>query len=141
MKFNPNSNFNIILGLDYLLHGIEDETKTHKSIGIKEYPNYSTWRLTSRISFSPSTAFFQVAKEGGITAGRPRMIQTGDLDSPTSLIDRQAMFKWALEKRGGDLETIVDLDLEQIRQNRIQAEEELEQLKKNLEKKIEKEKE
>ena len=133
IKYSFFSRFNLLLGLDILLIGKKNESNASKAV--LNFPNYPTWRINSRISFTPSTAFFTVPKKGGVSEGRAKSANTTNIaESGGSLIDRQAMFKWALEEQGGALEA-VDIDLERIRRERKEAEAELEKLKKKLEKK------
>ncbi len=131
-----------IMGLDVLLVGSE-ETSDPNWIGprLNDYPNYAPWRITGRINFMPSTSFFaaptfEKASEGGsvLSAGRTRgSLRRKAAADGASSVDRQAMFKWAIEERGGEIEA-VELDLDKIRQERQKAEEELEKLKTQLEK-------
>ncbi len=135
------------VGLDVLVIGSEETSKpanVDHSL-LNDYPNYPPWRLNMRVNFMPSTSFFTVptfvkATEGesALTAGRRRSSVVRST-SGTSTADRQAMFKWAIEERGGQIEAI-ELDLDKIRQERQKAEEELERLRKELEKRKEKSK-
>jgi len=48
------------------------------------------------------------------------------------MFSRQELFRWGIEERGGDIQS-VDLDLERLRADRKKAEEELKALKAKLE--------
>lgn len=132
VKFKPFGNLSVLLGLDVLLMGAKETSEPTYGAVITDFPNYSSWRLTSRISFAPSTTFYQVSEKGGIASGRPKT--TSVSQGISSDYDREALFRWALEQKTGEVEP-VDLDLERIRAERKKAEEELELLRKKLEEK------
>ncbi len=136
LRFKPLGNLKIILGLDVLVLGNEETTvksRSNDALLSENYANYSTWRFTTRFAYNPSTTFFKVDKEEGVFSGRQKRTQLST-PSANSFVDRQSLFKWAIEERGGDVEA-VELDLDQIREERRKAEEELEELKKKLEEK------
>ena len=124
------------LGLDVLLLGY-DNTSVVDHINLSPYPNYSSWRLSTRVQFSPSTAFYAAptfAKPEEAGTGRVKRSYDRSTGDAMEFFDRQALFKWAVEERTGEIEA-VDLDLEKIRQERKKAEEELQRLKRELEEK------
>lgn len=126
------------IGLDYLLVGSKNTTNFTDAADDQEdldilnsFPNYPSWRLTTRINFIPSTSFFS-SKSSNASSGRHKRVFGGKSASGEGT-DRQSLFKWAVEERGGEIEAI-DVDLAKIRQERKNAEAELEILKKDLEK-------
>lgn len=123
-------------GLDILLIGSENTSETVIE-NLSSYPNYSTWRLSGRINFTPSTSFYSAptftAPDENIS-GRAKRSYDPSAGDPAEYFDRKALFKWAIEERTGEVEAI-DLDLEKIRSERKKAEEELKRLKRQLEKK------
>ncbi len=137
------------MGLDILALGHENTTINTDVGYLDEYPNYSTWRLTGRIHFTPSTAFyvaptFKRVDERGTGRERHKTLATGPAAmqpaaggggaavSGGDMYDRQELFRWAIEERFGGKEA-VDVDLEKIRKERMRAEEQLKKLKKELE--------
>lgn len=143
LRYNLFLGLRFTLGLDILVLG-HDDTSEPTYTDISEYPNMPEWRLSGRINFMPSTAFFatetfvKVEESGTTPKGRARRSYGGGA-SASSFLDRQAMFKWAIEEHGEDLQA-VDLDLDKIKAERKKAEAELENLKKQLEEKKKKEK-
>jgi hypothetical protein len=141
VRYRLFKGLNFTVGLDALLMGSEDTSEPTRRTGrgtlvpvdLSDYPNYAKWRLTGRISFNPSTAFYvaptftKVTEAGG---GRERM---GSAGGAGGAMDRQSLFRWAVEGQGS-MEA-ADLDLMKIRQERIKAEEELKRLKNKLQEK------
>lgn len=140
------------MGLDILALG-HDNTTLNREVGagLDKYPNYSTWRISGRVNFSPSTAFyvaptFKRVDERGtgrerhqtLAAGPGAAMQPagggGAAVGGGDMYDRQELFRWAIEERFGGKEA-VDVDLEKIRKERMRAEEQLKELKKELEEK------
>ncbi len=124
------------MGVDVLLQG-DEETSWPSNEALRDYPNYSNWRITGRINFAPSTAFYvspTFVKVEEAAAGRERWSAARARGATGDIFDRQSLFRWAIEERGVGVEAI-DLDLEKIRQERIKAEEELKKLKRKLEEK------
>jgi hypothetical protein len=119
-------------GLDVLLMGSKDTT-----IPSNDLPNYSKWRLSGKLDFAPSTAFYAAptfAKADATGAGRERRSfgGGGSGEGDNSLYNRDDLFRWGIESRGSDIQT-VNLDLEKLRQERKKAEDELKALKQKLE--------
>ena len=128
------------MGLDVLVIGHDEET-TVLNNRLEDYANYSTWRITGRVNFTPSTAFyvaptFAKTDDPGTGRERRRSLRAGTASTETAsggeLFNRQELFRWAIEERFGGTEA-VDVDLERIRQERIRAEEELRRLRQELE--------
>jgi len=139
IQYKISTIFKFILGLDMLVLG-KDDTSVPYNATIGDFANYSTWRLSGKVNYTPST-FFRIASDDDESVRPGRAVQSSaagpSSTARSAYIDRQAMFKWAIEERDGQIEA-VDLDLEKIRQERKRAEEELERLKKQLEKKKQK---
>lgn len=135
VTYKPFKGLNFSTGLDVLLMGSKD-TSVPEIRDAKNFPNYPNWRLSGRISFAPSTAFYVAptfAKTTDAAGGYER--RKGVRSSGgNEFLDRQSLFKWAIEDQMGGVEAI-DLDLEKLRQERIRAEEDLKRLKKKLEQK------
>ncbi len=143
-RYKPFKGLKFTLGVDVLIMGDENTTEPPSEWhfgNIDKYPNYSNWRITGRINFAPSTAFyisptFVSSEEPGTGQGRTSMQRTegGTTAGGFDFLNRQDLFKWAIEERMGGVDA-VDLDLEKLRQERIKAEEDLKKLKKKLEEK------
>ena len=143
VKYDLFAGLNFILGLDLLVSGndntteyteFDDEDLLDDIDVLNSYPNYSSWRLSGKINFSPSTSFFAAntfEKSSEVSSpGRQKRSIGGR--SASGSADRQSLFKWAVEERAGEIEAI-DIDLAKIRQERKNAEAELLKLKKDLE--------
>jgi len=128
------------VGLDLLMMG-----GTDTSIPTTDpLPNYPGYRISGRINFTPSTAFYAAptfVKANATTTGRERRTYAASGDQGGNYgggggggpqFNRQELFRWGIEERGGDIQS-VDLDLEKLRQDRKAAEEELKALKLKLE--------
>jgi len=128
------------MGVDLLLLGQKETSKP----GFSDRPNYSTWRLSGKINFAPSTAFYaaptfvSATQSGGTGRERRSFESVTSAGGQTPLFNRQELFRWGIEERGLDVQS-VDLDLEKIRLDRMKAEEELKALKAKLEEKQKKE--
>ncbi len=108
----------IMLAGDVLLYEEEDTTEPQLP---DDYPNYPAWRLNGVISFSPSTTFFR----------QPTFAEAGDPKMTRKLLrDRKSLFEWVVDDQEG-LEYI-DIELEKIKAERKEAEEDLELLKQEL---------
>jgi len=126
------------LGLDVLIIGGTDESVPSTD----PLPNYSPWRLAMKVDFTPSTAFYAAptfvkATAPGGRAGRQRRTYASGGEEGggmNPMFSRQELFRWGIEERGGDIQSL-DLDLEKLRQERKKAEEELKALKTRLEEK------
>lgn len=101
------------MGFDVLVMGNENTT-----VGISDkWGNYSKWRLSGRVQFTPSTAFYSAPtfiKADAPDVGRQKRAYDRTAATKGDIAERQALFRWALEERTGDLES-VDVDLEKIR--------------------------
>lgn len=111
----------------------------------KDAPNYASYRISWKISFSPSTAFYAAptfvkADEAGTGRQRSTFSSSSDNGGMNNgsnggpAFGRQELFRWGIEERAGDVQNI-NLDLEKLRQDRKKAEEELKALKLKLEEK------
>ncbi|MFH0765556.1 MAG: hypothetical protein V2A61_03960 [Calditrichota bacterium] len=132
MRYKLYKGLQFTLGLDALLLGYTNTSSTK----LGKVPNYSKWRLTGRVNFNPSTAFYAAptfAPPEAPETGRARRTYDRNPSSGGGY-GREALFKWVIEEKSGEVEAI-DLDLEKVRLERIKAEEELQRLKKELEQK------
>jgi hypothetical protein len=138
-RYKPFKGLQFTMGIDVLVSGDENTTEPDWNFrDVNEYPNYAKWRITGRINFAPSTAFYisptfvsseePVTGQSRITGKRPETAGTGAFD----FFNRQDLFKWAIEEQVGGVDA-VNLDLNKLRQERMKAEEELKKLKKKLE--------
>jgi len=124
------------VGLDLLMMGSKDTSIPTTDPN----PNYSGYRISGRINFAPSTAFYAAptfVKADAATTGRERRTyasggETNGGGSGGPQFNRQELFRYGIEERGQDIQS-VDLDLEKLRQDRKKAEEELKALKLKLE--------
>jgi len=137
-KYDLFAGLKFILGMDILVLAKDNTTiyGENADYDLRIYPNYSTWRLTGKISFMPSTSFFAAntfEKSSEVASVGREKRSFGGRSALGSGADRQSLFKWAVEERGGEIEAI-DIDLAKIRQERKKIEAELERLKKDLEK-------
>jgi len=140
-RYKPFKGFQFTLGVDLLLQGNENTTEPQPGSSfrnIDDYPNYAKWRITGRINFAPSTAFyisptFVRSEEPGTGQGRTSL-QRSEGGGGFDFLNRDDLFKWAIEEHTGGV-SAVDLDLEKLRQERIKAEEDLKKLKRKLEEK------
>jgi len=104
------------MGVDLLLLGQKETSKP----GFSDRPNYSTWRLSGKINFAPSTAFYaaptfvSATQSGGTGRERRSFESVTSAGGQTPLFNRQELFRWGIEERGLDVQS-VDLDLEKIR--------------------------
>jgi len=134
VRYKMFKGLNFTLGIDALLQGSKETSVTNLPDIVSFPSNYSKWRVSGRVSFTPSTTFYLAptfAKVDETGTGRSRM---GADAMGGGSMDRQSLFRWAVEERGGGVEA-ADLDLQKIRQERIKAEEELKRLKRKLEEK------
>ncbi|NQT33956.1 hypothetical protein HQ587_02105, partial [bacterium] len=133
-RYKPFKGLQFTLGVDILLLGNEETTEPPIS---GSYPNYSKWRITGRVNFSPSTAFYISPTFIGTdepSVGHERRSASQAQGGGYDYFDKQDLFRWALEKQVGGVDA-VQLDLEKLRRERMKAEEELKKLKKKLEEK------
>jgi len=114
-----------MLSLDLLLW--EGEDKTDYSLPDVQAlplggPNYPSWRLNGAISISPSTAFFK----------QPTFSAVMDPQTARQMLaNRRSLFEWVVDDQQG-LEYL-DVELEKIKAERKKAEQQLEELKSELE--------
>jgi len=123
------------VGLDLLMLG-GDDTSIPTTDPLSNYPGY---RISGKISFAPSTAFYAAptfVKATAPTTGRERRTYSsggeGSGGGGGPQFNRTELFRYGIEERGADIQS-VDLDLEKLRQDRKKAEEELKALKLKLE--------
>ncbi len=137
------------MGLDLLLLGGENTTVNESIPNIDDHPNYPAYRISGRIHFTPSTAFyvaptFKKVDERGTGRERRQTLQSGPVVAAGAesgggstasgggdMYSRQELFRWAIEERFGGKEA-VDVDLNKIREERMRAEEQLKKLKKEM---------
>jgi hypothetical protein len=120
----PGVTWKLFYGLHFTLAGDirlwEEEDKSDYLLP-DDYPNYPEWRVNGVLSFSPSTSFFR----------QPTFAASGDPKSTRKLLrDRKSLFEWVVDDQEG-LEYI-DIELEKIKAERKKAEEDLEELKEEL---------
>jgi hypothetical protein len=120
----PGFTWKMFYGLHLTLAGDlrvwEEEDKTELLLP-DDYPNYPEWRVNGILSFSPSTSFFR----------QPTFAAAGDAKNTRKLLrDRKSLFEWVVDDQEG-LEYI-DIELEKIKAERKEAEEDLEELKQEL---------
>ena len=120
--------FRLTLGVDVLLYGLDDSTILDRGLSYSQYYNYSTWRITSRVNYTPS---MQPLTGLGLPS---QYYRSTHKEYQNLIADRREMFRWAMDNEGRQL-NLVDIDLEKIRQERKKAEAELEQLKVQLQEK------
>jgi len=143
LKYKPFKGFQFTLGLDMLVIGYKNTSKpdylnrkidpnySYNSV----YPNYSKWRISGRINFSPSTSFyisptFVKSEEAGTGRAARGMEARGGRSG--DFLNKDQLFRWAIEDQVGGVDA-VNLDLVKLRQERMKAEAELKSLKKRLE--------
>lgn len=138
VRYKPFKGFQFTMGIDALLLGYHNTTVPSPEMrrpDLHRYPNYSKYRITGRISFSPSTAFYiapTFVSTDEPSVGRERRSASQAQGGGYDYFDKQDLFRWALEKQVGGVDA-VQLDLEKLRRERMKAEEELKELKKKLE--------
>jgi len=124
-----------IAGVDILAYNAKETTVITGPNPIPpDWPNYPTWRFTTRLQMTPSTPFYVAPTFVDVNdpgTGRERRRSSISPDTGDDLFSREQLFKWAIEERFGDQEQ-VDVDLDRIRQERRHAEEELARLKVEL---------
>jgi len=126
------SGMQFYLGMDLLGIGKDNTTEFRKNWNeMEKYPNYPQYRVASRLTYKPPTSFLGTNKYGD-NSSVPGRRTFGGKNVTAGDSDRESLFRWAVEERGGDLEA-VDIDLAKIREDRKRAEAELEKLKKELE--------
>jgi len=108
-------------GLDVLLY--DEDNKTRTSLQPDDDSNYPAWRVTSKLSFAPSGLWFDTRGQIG-----PR----GFLGGAYGAANRAELFDWD-EETLKDIEYL-ELELQKIREQRRKTEEELQRIKKNIEK-------
>lgn len=135
VRYKLFKGLNFTVGIDLLLLGGDETTFP----SVEEYPNYPGYRITGKMRFTPSTAFYAAptfvkAEAPTGASGRQRSAYSssnaGSANAP--MFSRQELFRWGIEERGGEIQS-VDLDLEKLRMERRKAEEELKVLKAKLE--------
>jgi|GEM_PF-1582886 len=121
------------VGMDLLAIGKDNTTRFRKNWDeMEKYPNYPEYRITTRLTYKPPTSFLGTNKYGDNSGVPGRRSFGGTRTTSSGGSDRESLFKWAVEERGGNIEAI-DIDLAKIREDRKRAEAELERLKKELE--------
>ncbi len=138
VRYKLFKGLNFTVGLDLLMMGGTDKTFPSTD----PLPNYPGYRITGKIRFTPSTAFYSaptfVKADAPTGAGRQRSSYSasdgggGGGGGGTPMFNRQELFRWGIEERGGEIQS-VDLDIEKLRMERKKAEEELKALKAKLE--------
>lgn len=151
VRYKLFKNLSFTLGFDLLMMGGTDSTVPTTD----PYPNYPGYRIAFKIRYTPPTAVYSTSafvKPEGSTSGAGRKrgaysatnsggssIGGGAVGAPgagggggTPMFNRQELFRWGIEERGGEIQS-VDLDLEKLRIERKKAEEELNALKAKLE--------
>ena len=113
-------------GLDILLKGWDDTTIPNYGVDFTDFYNYSAWRLTTRFNYMPP-----VKPLTGSGTTLPIWILNTSEDIYTG---HHGLFRWALDDEGRQVND-VDTDLEKIRQERAEAEQELEKYKQQPRKK------
>ncbi len=130
VKYHAFSSIAMTVGLDMLVLG-RKETTTRGSLSSGDYPNYSDWRLSMRLNYTPYdivniAAYQRSSKRGKASAGKRK--------GGGGAYDRQSLFQWAIEGQSGEWGEY-NVDLEKIRAGRAEVEEELIKLKQKLEEK------
>lgn len=138
VRYKLFKGLNFTLGLDLLMMGGTDNTIPTTD----PFPNYPGYRVSGKIRFTPSTAFYSAptfvkADSPTSSTGRQRSSYAasnggGGGGGGSPMFNRQELFRWGIEERGGEIQS-VDLDLEKLRMERKKAEEELNVLKAKLE--------
>lgn len=136
VRYKPFKGFHFTLGLDMLAIGYHNTSVPTSGSYNELFPNYSKWRLSGRINFSPSTSFYIsptfVRSEEAGTGRAARGMEITRGGGSSDFLNREDLFRWAVEKRVGGVDA-VNLDLVKLRQERMKAEAELKRLKKRLE--------
>ncbi len=137
VRYRLFKGLNFTLGIDLLMMGGTDKTVPTTD----PLPNYPGYRISGKVRFTPSTAFYAAptfvkADAPSSNSGRQRSSYSASEGSGggsgTPMFNRQELFRWGIEERGGEIQS-VDLDLEKLRMERKKAEEELNTLKARLE--------
>ena len=142
-RYKPFKGLQFTMGVDVLVMGEKNTTVPDRDVffrNVDDYPNYAQWRVTGKISFAPSTAFYisptfvnseePATGQARSALGRAESGSMGGYD----FFNRQDLFRWAIEEQVGGVDA-VNLDLNKLRQERMKAEEDLKKLKKKLEQK------
>ena len=133
----PGFKYKIYLGLhigaslDILVYSADEQSENqYTPFTNTGYPQYPEWRLNVKVDFMPSTAFYEINTLGKVDK---ESITKESLRSRRIITDKKSLFEWVVDENMGA--EYIDLELEQIREERKRAEEELEKLKKEIEEK------
>ena len=137
LYISPGFTYKIFIGLhigaafDILVYS-EDETTLNTYAPFEEgrYSQYPDWRFNLKVDFSPSTAFHEVPTFEKVSK---ESLTKEHLRARRAITDKKSLFEWVVDENKGA--EYIDLELEKIREERKRAEEELEQLKKEIEEK------
>lgn len=123
VKFKLFYGMSAMLSADVLLWKGDDENTAAllDNLSEPEYPTFPNWRLNGVISISPSTTFFHA----------PTFSSVSDPLSTRKLLrERKSLFEWVVDDQQGV--EYINVELEKIKAERKKAEQELENLKKQL---------
>ncbi len=131
LRFRINDQLSLNTGLDVRVFQKEQMTWHTETPILAAYPNYPTWRFVTRLTYTPNTGYSGYG--GGMTGfgsmgGGYNQPMGGGFGAPY----RGAMlYDWT----GGIQEDIqyLEIELDQIRQDRMEAEEQLQRLQEELE--------
>jgi len=133
----PGFKYKIFLGLaigaavDVRLYTEDEKTSNNFAPFTNEdYPQYPLWRFNLKVDYIPSTGFYEIDTYGKVDKAS---VTKESLRSRRVITDKKSLFEWVVDENMGA--EYIDLELEKIRQERKEAEEELEKLKKEIEEK------
>jgi hypothetical protein len=123
VRFKMFYGMSALLGVDVLLWKGDDANSRAllDALPEPEYPTFPSWRLNGSLSISPSTTFYR----------QPTFSTVSDPQSTRKLLrERKSLFEWVVDDQQGV--EYIDVELEKIKAERKKAEQELENLKKQL---------
>jgi hypothetical protein len=123
IRFKMFYGVSTLLGVDLLAWKSNDKTTRQLLDGLAQpnYPTFPDWRLNGSITISPSTVFYRAPTFGNVS----------DPQSTRKLLrERKSLFEWVVDDQQGI--EYIDVELEKIKAERKKAEQELEDLKKQL---------
>lgn len=127
-KYKLYKGLAIGVGLDILVYAEDEKTAEWAHILPSDYPQYPGWRLNIKFDYVPSTGFyrFETFEKIELTDAERETLQRKRI-----ITNYKSLFEWVIS----DDKSLINLglDLEQIRDQREEAEKELEKLSQEIE--------
>lgn len=141
MYIAPMARYRMFAGLNFTAAfdiNVMGNSETDNNVS-KKWGNYPKWRLSGKITYTPSTAFYKVPTFSKVATGAEAMAPSAAgrerrsyTRATNETVDRKELFRWAIEERSAEVDP-VELDLDKIKRERMKAEEELKRLKSEIE--------